>query len=67
MPIGAYNPWRRNHCNSEETLQMADKIKARHFIPIHTKTFKLGVEPFDEAVNRPLKSAPDYGTKIGLH
>ncbi|WP_348260081.1 MBL fold metallo-hydrolase, partial [Salmonella enterica] len=42
MPIGAYNPWRRNHCNPEEALLMANDIGAKYFIPIHTKTFKQG-------------------------
>ena len=39
MPIGSYNPWRRNHCNPEEALQMASELNAKVFIPIHTKTF----------------------------
>lgn len=66
MPIGAYNPWRRNHCNPEEALQMANEINAKYFIPIHTKTFKQSNEPFDEAIEWMLQSAPNYSVKIGL-
>ncbi len=40
MPIGAYNPWIRNHCNPEQALQMANEINAKYFIPIHTKNLQ---------------------------
>ena len=50
MPIGAYNPWKRNHCNPEEAMKMASDIGAKYFIPIHTKTFKQSNEPFNEAI-----------------
>lgn len=66
MPIGAYNPWKRNHCNPEEALQMAAEINAKYFIPIHTKTFRQGVEPFNEPIDRLKKSAANYPVKIGL-
>jgi L-ascorbate metabolism protein UlaG (beta-lactamase superfamily) len=33
VPIGAYNPWKKNHCNPEEALIMAnDHIGAKYFI-----------------------------------
>ncbi len=67
MPIGAYNPWRRNHCNPEEALKMASELNAKYFVPIHTKTFKLGVEPINEPIEWLLKSAPNYPLIIGLH
>ncbi|MBI1937555.1 MAG: MBL fold metallo-hydrolase [Ignavibacteriales bacterium] len=66
MPIGAYNPWKRNHCNPEEALQMAAEINARYFIPIHTKTFRQGVEPFNEPVDWLKKSAVNYPVELGL-
>jgi len=66
MPIGAYNPWRRNHCNPEEALQMAENINAKYFIPIHTKTFKQSNEPFNEAIDWMIQSATKYKIKIGL-
>ncbi len=66
MPIGAYNPWRRNHCNPEEALQMANGLNAKVFIPIHTKTFKQSNEPFNEAINWMKKSASNYNMQIGI-
>ncbi len=66
MPIGAYNPWRRNHCNPEEALQMASELNAKVFIPIHTKTFKQSNEPFNEAINWMKKSASNYNMQIGI-
>lgn len=66
MPIGAYNPWRRNHCNPEEALQMAHELNAKYFIPIHTKTFKQSNEPFNEPIEWMKKSAVNYSLQIGL-
>jgi L-ascorbate metabolism protein UlaG (beta-lactamase superfamily) len=66
MPIGAYNPWIRNHCNPEQALQMAGEINAKYFIPIHTKTFNQSKEPFNEAIDWIKRSAPNYNLQIGL-
>ncbi len=66
MPIGAYNPWRRNHCNPEDALQIASALNAKYFIPIHTKTFKQSVEPFNEPIDWMKKSAANYSLKVGL-
>lgn len=66
MPIGAYNPWTRNHCNPEEALKMASMVNAKYFIPIHTKTIKQGSEPFHEPINWMKKSAPDFNIKVGI-
>ncbi len=66
MPIGAYNPWKRNHCNPEEALQMANELNAKYFIPIHTKTFQQGVEAFNEPIDRMKRAALNYNLQIGL-
>ena len=66
MPIGAYNPWKRNHCDPEEALQMVSEINAKYFIPIHTKTFKQGVEPFNEPIDWMKRAASNYNLQIGL-
>ncbi|MEW6508754.1 MAG: MBL fold metallo-hydrolase [Bacteroidota bacterium] len=66
MPIGAYNPWRRNHCNPEEALLMANDIDAKYFIPIHTKTFKQGSEPFNEPIEWMKRAAENLPIKIGI-
>jgi L-ascorbate metabolism protein UlaG (beta-lactamase superfamily) len=67
MPIGAYQPWKWNHCNPEEALIMASEhIKAKFFIPVHTKTFKQGTEPIDEPLNWLKNSVSNYKTQLGL-
>ena len=66
MPIGAYNPWKSAHCNPEEALGMAENINAKYFIPMHTKTFQQGSEPFEEPIDWMLKSAQNYKLQIGL-
>jgi len=67
MPIGAYVPWRHNHCNPEEALIMASEhLNADYVIPIHTKTFKQGTEPVEEPLNWLRKSVNNYNIKLGL-
>jgi L-ascorbate metabolism protein UlaG (beta-lactamase superfamily) len=52
MPIGAYNPWIRNHCTPEQAWQMANEMNAELFVPIHHQTFKLSKEPLFEPMER---------------
>jgi L-ascorbate metabolism protein UlaG (beta-lactamase superfamily) len=67
MPIGAYKPWRRNHCDPEEALIMASYyLGANYFIPIHTKTFKQGSEPIEEPLNWLQKSVSNYSIKLAI-
>jgi len=67
MPIGAYNPWKTNHCNPEEALEMAAMVKAKYFVPIHTKTIKQGLEPFKEPIERLNKAYQSFNIKLGLN
>ncbi len=65
MPIGAYHPWQRNHCTPEEALVMASQhIKAKHFIPIHFYTFKQGMEPIEEPMQRLTDEAKNYEINV---
>jgi L-ascorbate metabolism protein UlaG (beta-lactamase superfamily) len=52
MPIGAYDPWIRNHCTPEQAVQMADAAGARLFVPVHHQSFNLSREPFLEPIER---------------
>jgi len=52
MPIGAYDPWIRNHCTPEQAVQMADAAGARLFVPVHHQSFELSREPFLEPIER---------------
>lgn len=67
MPVGAYQPWKRVHCNPEEALIMAaHHIKAKHFVPIHCNTFKQGTEPIDQPLNWLMQSAQHYDINLGI-
>jgi L-ascorbate metabolism protein UlaG (beta-lactamase superfamily) len=67
MPIGAYNPWKSNHCNPEEALKMAvNDLRAKVFIPIHCHTFRQGLEPINEPLKWLGNSAKNYNIDLGL-
>jgi len=66
MPIGAYNPWIRNHCNPEQALQMAEMAGAKYFVPIHCKTLIQSSEPVNEPIEWLRKSISNYTIKPGL-
>lgn len=62
MPIGAYDPWIRAHCNPEQALEMANQAGAEFVLPVHHRTFELSREPRNEPIERLLQaagSAPD--------
>jgi L-ascorbate metabolism protein UlaG (beta-lactamase superfamily) len=52
MPIGAYDPWIRNHCNPEQAVTMADAAGAGLIVPVHHQSFQLGRESFHEPIER---------------
>jgi L-ascorbate metabolism protein UlaG (beta-lactamase superfamily) len=52
FPIGAYNPWIRNHCNPEQAWHMANDARAHVVLPVHHQTFVLGREPLTEPIER---------------
>ncbi len=67
IPIGAYNPWKHNHCNPEEALMMAsEQIGADHFIPMHCNTFRQGIEPVEEPLQWLKDSHGKYNINIGV-
>jgi L-ascorbate metabolism protein UlaG (beta-lactamase superfamily) len=52
MPIGAYDPWIRVHCNPEQAWDMANDAGAEHFLPVHHQTFALSRESKWEPIER---------------
>ena len=52
MPIGAYDPWIRNHCTPEQAVAMADAAGAGLIVPVHHQTFQLSREPVMEPIER---------------
>ncbi|MBI4890869.1 MAG: MBL fold metallo-hydrolase [Acidobacteria bacterium] len=59
MPIGAYNPWIRVHCNPEQAWQMANDARADRVLPVHHHTFTLSREPIGEPLERLLNVGKD--------
>ncbi len=57
MPIGAYNPWIRAHCNPEQAMKMVNEAGVESIVPVHHKTFMLGREPVQEPIERFLSAA----------
>ncbi|HWC97415.1 MAG TPA: MBL fold metallo-hydrolase [Candidatus Sulfopaludibacter sp.] len=57
MPVGAYNPWIRNHCTPEQAWQMAEDAGSEFFLPVHHQTFSLSREPYREPIERVQQAA----------
>lgn len=66
MPIGAYNPWLRYHCNPEQAWRMANDAGAHFLLPVHHQTFPLGREPLFEPIERLYDSAGREPERIAL-
>jgi L-ascorbate metabolism protein UlaG (beta-lactamase superfamily) len=66
MPIGAYDPWIRVHCNPEQAWAMANDAGARYILPVHHQTFKLSREGPAEPIERILTAAGSETERICL-
>ena len=66
MPIGAYDPWIRVHCNPEQAWTMANQAGADYILPVHHQTFQLSREPNLEPVERILAAAGNSPDRICL-
>lgn len=66
MPVGAYDPWIRNHCTPEQAVAMADAAGARRFVPVHHQTFRLSREPFTEPIERTQQALHEERDRLGL-
>jgi L-ascorbate metabolism protein UlaG (beta-lactamase superfamily) len=64
MPVGAYNPWIRYHCNPEEAWQMANDARSEFFFPVHHQTFQLSSEPYSEPIERVLTAAGNNPDRV---
>lgn len=67
MPIGAYNPWIRVHCNPEEALAMANLAGAERILGVHHRTFQLSNEPLHEPLERLIGAAGPSPERIVVH
>jgi L-ascorbate metabolism protein UlaG (beta-lactamase superfamily) len=66
MPIGAYDPWIRVHCNPEEAWRMANDAGAEFILPVHHQTFQLSREPRLEPIHRILQAAGSDADRVCL-
>ena len=66
MPIGAYDPWIKNHASPEEALAMTDQMGAYHILPIHWATFIQSEEPTPEPMERLKRAAVAQPDRIVL-
>jgi L-ascorbate metabolism protein UlaG (beta-lactamase superfamily) len=66
MPVGAYDPWIRNHCTPEQAVAMADAAGARVFVPVHHQSFRLSREPLTEPIERTEHALREERDRLGL-
>ncbi len=66
MPIGAYDPWIKNHCTPEEAIAMTRAARASRLVPLHHQTFKLSNEPFSEPIERLRHALSDEPERLAL-
>src|SRR5579862_1109965 len=66
MPIGAYDPWIRAHCNPEQALTMANHAGAQFVFPVHHRTFTLSNEPYGEPIERLLQASRSEPDRIAI-
>ncbi len=66
MPIGAYDPWIRNHANPEQAVAMAQQMGAATIFPIHWNTFIQSDEPRREPIERLHAAAKNAGLAVAV-
>jgi L-ascorbate metabolism protein UlaG (beta-lactamase superfamily) len=66
MPIGAYEPWIRYHCNPEQAWTMAQDCGAEYVLPVHHQTFVLGHEGYREPIERLVRAAGPKSDRVCL-
>jgi L-ascorbate metabolism protein UlaG (beta-lactamase superfamily) len=67
MPIGAYDPWIRYHCNPEQAWEMAQDVGAEFVLPVHHQTFQLSREAYREPIERLVQAAGSRPERVCLH
>ncbi len=67
MPIGAYDPWIRVHCNPEQAWTMANHAGAEYVLPVHHQTFQLSREPRSEPIERIVAAAGSQPERVCVH
>ncbi|MBV9761545.1 MAG: MBL fold metallo-hydrolase [Acidobacteriaceae bacterium] len=66
MPVGAYDPWIRVHCNPEQAWAMANHAGAEFVLPVHHQTFQLSHEPALDPIERLVTAAGAHPERVCL-
>ncbi|MGH9581313.1 MAG: MBL fold metallo-hydrolase [Bryobacteraceae bacterium] len=66
MPIGAYDPWIRVHCNPDQAWAMANDAGAERVLPVHHQTFQLSREPRFEPIERIMSAARSEPERVAV-
>ncbi len=66
MPVGAYDPWIRVHCNPEQAWEMANHAGAEFVLPVHHQTFQLSREAYLEPIERILTAAGSSPERVAV-
>jgi len=63
LDSGQYNiAWKHSHMFPFQSVQAAQDLKSKFFMPIHWAGFTLSMHPWDE----PIKKSIEYATKVGV-
>lgn len=62
--IGAYEPWVDGHATPEQMWSMCQLASARQVMTVHHSTFRLGLEPDREPLQRFLKAAGPHASRV---
>ena len=61
---GAYDPWIGSHANPEQVWKMFIESGAQYLVPVHWGTFRLGREPYGDAMRRLMAAAGPSAERI---
>jgi L-ascorbate metabolism protein UlaG (beta-lactamase superfamily) len=67
LPIGGYNPYIANHASPEQAWDLFHAMRARFFIPMHWRTFRMSYEPPFEPFERLTTAVNGSAPRIALH
>lgn len=64
LGIGGYFPAIHCHANPEQAWEMAGHMRADYLLPMHHRTFRLGMEPVDEPIERMMTVAGRHADRV---
>lgn len=67
LPIGGYDPYIANHASPEQAWTLFHEMRARYFIPMHWRTFRMSHERPFEPYERLSTAVNGSASRIALH